>query len=434
MAETIKKINVLVVGRVAWTKEQSTLNSIFNFYPAENLAYICIETHDPEFDQCANHFQISEIALIKKLFKWNIKTGRRRLPEVTTKEEISLEKKETSTLGWVRKHRSSLFLYIREFLWRLGGWKTKELNDFINDFNPDVLFFVSDPLPLVNRLQRYVLKQAAKPAAVFMMDDIWEYNSGFSMLRYMLRREVKKLIPMCKAHFAISEMMKREYDKMFGIDSVILTKGIPQIEEPDFMELHKPIKLLYTGKLIYGRDKSLAKVAKALSIINDGAEVKAELHIYTQTDITPQLESVLNCPGSCFIHKPIPYSEVLKVQKDSDIVLFVESLEQAQRHVARLSFSTKLTDYLASGKCIFAVGAADIAPIEYLRKHEAAQICTTYDEIHMKVQELIEHREKISMLARNAYLLGQEKHREDLMECRLQVMLDYVSNNKEEKD
>ena len=60
MAETIKKINVLVVGRVAWTKEQSTLNSIFNFYPAENLAYICIETHDPEFDQCPNHFHLPQ--------------------------------------------------------------------------------------------------------------------------------------------------------------------------------------------------------------------------------------------------------------------------------------------------------------------------------------------------------------------------------------
>lgn len=414
---------ILIIGRVAWTDSQSTLSSIFANYSADELAYICIETQEPDFMRCANHYQISEIALAKKLYKWNIKTGHRRMPHTTTKEEQSLEKTESSTIGWVRKHRSSLFLYVRDILWRLGGWKTKELMDFIIDFKPNVLFFVGDPLPLINRLQRYVLKQTGLPAAIFLMDDIWEYNEGFSFLRYLLRREVKELIPACQSYFAISEKMKFEYDKTFGIDSVVLTKGLPQIEEPDFSKINRPIKLVYTGKLIYGRDKSLARVAEALSDINSDGEIKAELHIYTQSEITSRINKKLNRSNSSFLHKPVPYSEVAKILNDSDVVLFVESLEQKKKHIARLSFSTKVTDYLASGKCIFAVGAADIAPIEYLRENNAAQICTTYDEIPFKVQELIEHTEKISELACNAFRLGQEKHSESLMSERLLKVL-----------
>ena len=422
--------NLLVVGRVAWTEGQSTLSSIFNGYPPEKLAYICIETQEPDFRRCANHFQISEIALVKKIFKWNTKTGSRRLPQTSTTEVKSLEQKEASTLGWVRKHRSTVFLYIREMLWHMGGWKTKELFDFIKDFQPNVLFFVGDPLPLMNRLQRYVLKQTELPAAIFLMDDVWEYNGGFSWLRYMLRKEVKKLIPACKAHFAISEMMKREYDKLFNINCTILTKSIaPKKTARSDMGLHHPIQIVYTGKLIYGRDKSLAKVAEALSEINAGGETKAELHIYTQTEITPQFDKCLSIDGSSYLHKPVPYSEVARILDASDIVMFVESLEDKQKYIARLSFSTKVTDYLASGKCILAVGAADIAPIEYLRENNAAQICASYDEISAQVRDLIEHNEKIPVLSRNAYRLGQEKHGEKLMLDRLLKVLNEIKVN-----
>ena len=421
---------IIVVGRVAWTVSQSTLSSIFKNFPPEKLAYICIETQEPDFNRCANHFQISEIAMAKKLLKWKTRTGIRRLPQTSTKEVKSLEQKEVSTMGWVRKHRSSLFLYFRELLWRIGGWKTKELAGFINDFKPDVLFFVGDPLPLMNRLQRYVQKLTGLPAAIFMMDDIWSYKSDHSFLRSLLRKEVKQLIPACKIHFAISEMMKREYDELFNINCTILTKSIaPRECEPDFSQLHHPIQMVYTGKLIYGRDKSLAKVAKALSEINVGGETKAELHIYTQTEITPQLNKSLNIAGSSYLHKPVPYTEVAKILDASDIVMFVESLEEKQKHIARLSFSTKVTDYLASGKCILAVGAADIAPIAYLCENNAAQVCTSYDEIPSRVRDLIEHSERIPVLAQNAYRLGQEKHGEELMKERLLKVLNDITTN-----
>lgn len=422
---------VLIVGRVAWTATQSTLSSIFHGYPSDKLAYICIETQEPDFGVCANHYQISEIALIKRLIRWNTKTGHRRESSASTHEEKSLEQSEVSTMGWVRKHRSDFFLYIRELLWSLGGWKSKELKEFIEDFKPDVLFFVGDPLPLINRLQRYVLRLTGLPAAIFMMDDIWSYKGDQSLLRSLLRRETKRLIPACQAHFAISEMMKREYDELFNINCVILTKGIASKERViNHLVLHHPIRIIYTGKLIYGRDKSLSKVAEALYEINSAGETKAELNIYTQTEITPQLDKALSIAGCSFLHKPVPYSEVGRILDMSDILMLVESLEENLKYIARLSFSTKVTDYLASGKCIVAIGDKEIAPIDYLLENNAAQVCTSYDEIPTKVKELIENKEKVSELARNAFRLGQEKHGEELMHKRLLKVLNEIKSNK----
>lgn len=413
---------VLIVGRIAWNANHSTLSSIFANYPADKLAYICIETKEPDFSRCANHYQISEIALIKKLFKWSTKTGHRREPSATTREEKVLEQTETSTMGWVRRHRSSLFLYVRELLWCLGGWKTKELDAFINDFAPDVLFFLCDPLPLMCRLERYILHKTMLPAAIFMMDDIWSYESDLSFLRYLLRREVKWLIPACNTHFAISPKMKEEYDKVFGIKCVLLTKGIEEEVMP-LQQVHSPIKLVYTGNLNYGRLYSLAAVVKTIEKINNSNLNKVILNIYTQTDLSEKEKAIFEKPGISHLLKPVPYSELPIIYEQSDIVLFVESLQRRYKYVARLSFSTKLTDYLACGRCIFAVGANDIAPIEYLRKAGIAITCGSVEEIEERLYELLKDTERIAYLASKSLEYGIKHHHSKLMQERLQAAI-----------
>lgn len=420
---------VLVVGRVAWTANQSTLSSVFKDYPADKLAYICIETQNPDFNVCASHFQLSEIAMIKKLFKWRMSTGTNRKPNYTTTEIKSNEHTESKIQKWVRKHRSPIFLYLRELLWRVSGWKSNDMKKFIKAFNPDVVFLMSDPLPCVCRLQQYVIRVTQKPAAIFLMDDIWNYNDGFSLLRLMLRHEVKHMIPSCKIHFSISELMKEEYDRLFGIDSIILTKGIvARNEDPDFSNLHRPIKIVYTGQLIYGRDKSLERVVEAVAQINCKETVHAEIHIYTQTEITPRLKQVLDKPGVCYIHEPVPYEKVKQILEDSDVLLFIESLEKKQKNIARLSFSTKLSDYFSCAKCIIAIGDGEIAPIKYLKENNAALVCTNNEQIVDGIKQLLMNPTMISELAKNAYNLGITKHSEQLMKKRVHDAICEMAN------
>jgi hypothetical protein len=66
---------------------------------------------------------------------------------------------------------------------------------------------------------------------------------------------------------------------------------------------------------------------------------------------------------------------------ENDVVVFVESFEPQFCNVARLSFSTKICDYLASGKCILAIGPGNIAPIEYLVEENAAVVASTKNEV-----------------------------------------------------
>lgn len=412
---------ILIVGRVAWTINESTLLGLFGGFPADRLAYICIETREPDYTHCQYHFQISEVAMLHKLVKWRTKTGR----ALTLKQcEIDQRTKrdEESLLRLVRAHRSIVFLYLRELLWRLGGWKSNELKSFVRDFHPDAVFCIGDPMPLMIRLARFIIRLADVPASLFMMDDIYTYTPCHSFLsrfyRWKLRNEVIPLIHSCKAHFAISPKMKRECDRLFGTDCVLLTKGIEVFAEP-LKQVHSPVSIVYTGNLLYGRLETLVKVAQTVKSVNDSGAGHAFLKVFSQTELDNSQRKRLLVPGACQLFPAVPYADLVRVYDSADIVLFVESLEEKNKYIARLSFSTKLTDYLASGRCIFAIGAEDIAPMEYLSAAGIGVVCNSQEEIEDKLTDLLLHQELIYKYARDSSEFGKLNHSAKVMHNRL---------------
>ena len=133
------------------------------------------------------------------------------------------------------------------------------------------------------------------------------------------------------------------------------------------------------------------------------------LDIFSTTVPDKKTLEYLNSNG-CHFRGRVPKSEVDGIQESADIVVFVESLERRHRMDARLSFSTKLTDYFKNGKCIFAIGDKDIAPIIYLRENDCAIIANEYSEIENRLRSIIDAPERISQYSRKAYECGFNNH------------------------
>ena len=389
---------ILIVSRDVWNDTTaSTLTNLFEDYDPDKLAYLYIETKTPNSNCCHRYFQISEFALVHKLYKWRTKTGHAiytKEQDITVLNNEKIAAQEAAIMQYVRGHRSFGFTFAREFLWSINGWKSKELRQFVQDFNPDVVFITGSPLILMNRLSRYVTNIAGKPYCVYEMDEVyptkrWGWNPFKSIYRMFLRKNVKRLIKGASQLFVISPKMKREYDALFDTDSTILTKGI------DFSKIsyhsksiHMPIQMVYMGQVIYDRISSLELIGKALDEINKD-EKKIVLNIYTRNPIEAQRKEEMTRNGSVVFQKTVPYAEVQQVIDRNDVVVFVESLRDEYKNVARLSFSTKITDYLASGKCIFAVGPSDSAPIDYFLQNDSAIVACDYDGIKKKLQDLL---------------------------------------------
>lgn len=431
----------LVVSINAWRDggDSNTLLNLFRKWDSEKLSQIYIRSEFPKTRICEDFFQIPEINVIKRLLGKNVVTGHH-----LTESEISAKQQEYQTvqddekkkMSYARSHRSWLMNIAREVVWIFGTWKSAELQKYLSDYKWDVVFCPIYPLMLMNRLQAYVMKKTGLKGVAFIGDDNYSYKSGdgkigFYIHRFFLRKSIKRVINNCAEVFVMVPKMKEEYDKIFGINSRLLTKGVDYTDVMYYPKpVQSPIQIYYTGKLIYGRDKSLAAIVEALKQLNSGGKIIGQLHIYTPDEITSEIQNVFNVDGICFIHEPVPYTELGSLLAKADVVVFAESLEMPYRNLARLSFSTKITDYFKAGKCIFAVGPEDCAPIEYLKEKDSAIVVTSYEEIQMSLKALIMSKDTIAQYSENAYKCGEKYHNAEDVDEKMYEVLSSVSSKR----
>jgi len=347
------------------------------------------------------------MAVMKSCLKCNIQTGK----EVKSENKISTEKPKNNS---IYHHRNRLLLWAREFGWKLGNWNSKELNEYIDSVNPEVLLFPIEGYPYFNRINEYIIKRRhSKKVIGYLWDDNFTYKQHphsliYKIERYYLRKQVKRLVASCTDVLAICPKMKEECDKEFGINSILLTKPIFNHGEFQPYQISSPIKILYTGKLIIGREQTAIKVVDAIKEINKDGQ-KVILDIFTNTILPEKIKNQIAIEGCCNIHPPVQQNEVAALQREADVLLFLEALSDKDL-TARLSFSTKLTDYFAAGKCIWAVGNKDLGPISYIEREDAGMVSTEEQTIKDVITKIINTPDVISEYANKGYECGKRNH------------------------
>mgnify|MGYP003302757237 CR=1 FL=1 len=410
-----KQPRILVISVGAWNSQVgSTWPNLLKNYPKENVNNISIRDEIPDSDVASRYFNISENRVLKSIFNRKIKTGREVTAELKTEENVDLNAHNERYQKMKKKRRYSL-LMARELVWKLGNWKTAELDEFISSFNPNIILYsMSANIHYINIVQYAIEKTGAK-AIGYIWDDTFTYKQsdeiGYKIYRFFQRKSQKKLAKQTERFFAISDMTKKEADEFFGIDSVILTKPLYREPQVNYDEFKMPIKAVYTGNLLIGRDKTLLRIVEAAKRINSD-EIKIKFDIYTKTLLSDDVIERLNC-DYCQFHGPVTQEEVLEIQQKSDLMLFVEDIDGPDARTARLSFSTKITDYFSSGKCIFAVGYKETAPMQYFINNEAAVIAEGDEEIEEKLAMLVNNSDLLVKYAENAKNIGIENHNEE---------------------
>lgn len=423
---------VLVVGINPWV-DNTGINTLINFFDGWDkgaLAHLYTRAGLPNTHMCDRFFRIAEPKVMHSVFNRRIRTGEEVQNSGNTDADVAAEGQL-----YKKKHSNLMFL-AREMVWWLGKWRTKELDRFLDDFDADVLFFPIYSTVYMNRIQNYIRRRTRKPVILYVSDDNFSYKSiphdPLSLfMRCWLRSQEKKLFKAASKVMVIAPKQKEEYDTLFKTDCVVMTKGVdfrafPFEEKP----LGDPIRLVYTGKLIIGRWLSLAAIAEALEKINADGE-RMCLDIYTTDTLTPEQERALNRGGSR-VRGALTLDEVAQVQKEADVLVFVESLEKKFKNTARLSFSTKITDYLRSGKCIFAIGDKDIAPIDYFNRYDSAITACSYEQIGEQLTRLASEPSLIAEYARKAYDCGVEHHDADSMHRLLIDTIEQTASNGKE--
>lgn len=413
---------VMVVGINAWREDATshTLMNIFSCWQSTRLSLVYTRADLPNTAVCSRYFQISENEVLKSVFKRDIKTGKEVFN--TSIVDETLVREEHDRYAKARKKRSFIMVLCREMVWFLGKWKTNALREFVKEVDPDVLFIPIYPTVFMGWVQRYIQKITDKPMVCYLFDDNYSYLSCKGFLsyihRFLLRKQVKYLATHCEEMFVIVDKAKEEADRLFGTNSVLLTKGVnfSDVQRREHT-LKKPIKFVYTGNLIIGRDKTLALLADMLNEINKDKE-QVLLEIYSPDQVGEETMKRLNfgCSKHCgFISR----ERVTEVQKEADVVVFAEALEGKDSNAARLSFSTKITDYLSNGKCILAIGKEEIAPIDYFVRNDSAIVATNQEQLREKLSHIISNPEIIHEYEKKAFDCAKQNHDKELIDARL---------------
>ncbi len=414
------------VGANSWA-------TLLGQYDKSNIANIYIRDEIPDSEVCSRYFNISENKIIKSVFNKKIKTGK----EIQDNDRQNFDdfdlQEHNKRYGKMTKKRRYSMLLARELLWKIGKWKTPELDVFLDSFKPDIILHSMEGYIHLNRIIEYSIKRTGAKAIGFIWDDNFTYKQsrelGYKFYRFFQRKSLKKLTKQTQEFFAITPKTKQEADSFFGINCTLLSKPLnakPKAET--YMNVQKPLRMLYTGNLLIGREQSLRKLSQSLKELNK-EKVEILLDVYTQTELSNEYLQLVQ-HDSCKIHSAVLQDEVLKKQKETDILLFLEDLSD-ENLMARLSFSTKITDYFSTGKCIFAIGNADLAPIQYFKDTEAAIVVDKEEDVLSGLSILLSI-EVLANYAKNAVECGNMNHGAEYINKTFREVINRVLKDKNE--
>ncbi len=420
-------IKILVITVPSWNSKigANSWETLLDSYNSENISSICIREEVPDSKICSRYFVVSENRIIKSLFNRRIKTGYEVEPFSTDDTIISNLEEHNRRYKKMGKKRSFFMLLLRELIWKIGKWKTKELDEFLDEVKPDVILHSMEGYIHLNRITQYAIKKTGAKAVGYIWDDNFTYKQsnkiGYKVYRFFQRLSLKKLAKITDEFFAITDMTKQEADAYFNIKCHLLTKPLNTLPVVNYSDIEDKIKILYTGNLYIGRDTSLLKVVKAVKNIGD---TPFFIDVYTNT----QLEETFLSDDEktvCSIHSAISQQEVLEKQKNADILLFLEDIDGPNSNISRLSFSTKITDYLSSGRCIFAVGNKKTAPMQYFIENDAALAAGTEQEISEVLKLILASPDILKKSAEITAKIGIKNHNKE----KIQNIFDNVITN-----
>ena len=407
------KILFITVNGWNNTTGTSTISSIINGYPTDKIANIFIRADKPNSDMCDRYFRIAELDVFKSIFKRNIKTGYIVNKEITDNPGKTFNNDREDQMK-LKRHKNAFTPFFRDLAWKLGKWQTPELKKFILEFDPDIIMLPAEGIIHFNNIGLYASKLTGKSIGLFFWDDNFTYKSVNNMIskcyRFFLKLNIKKLVKRTVAAFSITPKMQKECYEQLGQKTVLITKPIVSNDSFKPYEYSGGVKkILYTGSIYIDRDKSIIELINAIKEINKD-KTEFIIDIYTNSVLSEEEKAKLSVPNVSILHDAVTKEEVLKLQSEADILLFAEALNGRHRYAARLSFSTKLTDYFSAGRCILAIAPEDIAPTEYLANNDIALTADSREKILDILHSISKNADIMKEYADRAYKFGTAQH------------------------
>lgn len=406
-----------------------TLSTLFSRFEPDELAQLYFSPQTPNVRVCSSYFQLNEKQLIWSLFGLNQKKCGREIRAKDIVEQYTVA--ETNPLAIVALRNHILIPILRDVLWLVSKWRSIKLNRWLDGNKPTVIFAVLPGSVKSCKIIDYVAKRYDCPIVLFVTDDYYndpELKPNLLRRWYFrwLQHSIDKMATHAKYVIGCSELAAREFGEKYHVpnEAIFTPSGDEYLAMPEKQQTDEtPVIFRYFGNLGLERWKPLEALGKAIANYNHGEE-KALLEVYSNP-MYPDAIAKLDIPNGCVFKGWVHGEEYLRLLQQADVAVHVESFSEEMCRRTRLSISTKIADYLGAGKCIMAIGRADLASIQHV--NDVA--CTVNDLVQLdeKVIELIQNSRLRSTYSTKSRQLAKISHDNEIISTRLKtILLDVV--------
>lgn len=298
---------------------------------------------------------------------------------------------------------------LRNLLWYTKKWKIKQLYDWIDAFQPEIILFQAGDSAFMCDIARMLSIKYDIPLMIYNSEDYYlkdrkSYSLLFHIHRRMLKRSFKKMMNQSKYVVYITDVLKEDFDNKFKTPSeAIFTAS--SLKPSNSKKNNKVPVISYLGNVGVERWRSIVEIGRALQKINKDYFID----VYTQK-LTLEAEELFTEENGIKFRGAINYGNVVSVMQNSDLLVHAESFSDFIKVDLRHAFSTKVADSLACGTCLFAYGPEEIASIKYLKENDVACVVTEEVELEEKLREIIANKELREYYVEKALKQAQKRH------------------------
>lgn len=406
---------VLIISNNCFSQSGSNGRTLANFFigwPKKNIAQFYIQNEIPDNEVCEKYYRITDKQALKGVIKRN-----------NIGEEIKLNinkdnsEEKVSALQSNKRYKNALTSILRNTIWSITNWNNKEFNQWIDEFNPQIILLQAGDSPFMLKIAEKISIIKSIPIIIYNSEDYYfkkinyfddkRFNFLYPLFIKSLRNEYVKIMSKVKYCIYNTPELEQVYLKEFEHKSgVIMTSTTLDMKKE--RNNNQCENIAYLGNLGVGRHQPLIEIAKVLQEIDKNLYLK----VYGPIKDTAVKNDIDSCEGIKY-QGEISYSKVIEVMKESDILIHAENSNKFYEEDLKHAFSTKIADSLASKTCFLLYAPKSLACTKYLKENQIAHVASTLEELKNMLDIIISSAEIRNKYIEKALKKVEENHNVD---------------------
>lgn len=389
MKENIYYPRTLIISRNALSQGGSNgkvLGQLFSCWQGDKLAQFYSYNELPDNPKCTRYWRVTDRDALHSFLSLRKYGGKINNKEL--KEPIQLPGQVANPVK-----KSPLTLLLRDLVWNSNRWRSQAFWKWVEEFNPEIIVLMAGASSFTHKIALDVARKFAIPLVVFNTENYFfkNYNylerKGWRMFyplyKWQSDRMFRRLMKYSSHEVYNNNYLERLYRNGFGKEGSVIFQATSLTPLPKKRNRDKLV-FSYAGNLGLERHKALIEIGKVLQKISR----EYVLDVYgrvTSSDVKAELENAI---GIRF-HGLVPYNQVLKVIEDSDFMIHAESFDPFWVKDLCSAFSTKISDILASGRCLILYAAESLACVEYVIQNQCGCVITDPMKLEEHLRNLL---------------------------------------------